>query len=217
MQGFDKRMANFYVPDSEDPKKVKLLRPDGRLAKDDTDPQPLGKITKIALAGRTGGEPGPTLLELSCPRGAIEDTFVKVDPQLALSPVSVAPMSWLQTDFDRPEYRRAFARSVINNRCREYSSIQVSPVGAKALRNALQKQSTWITGTMKFGDSVRVAQPTGTVELTFYPYRSAPPAWINLCKLFGFEVDKPGKLVMPTGTWYRTRCSLDMTIKDTLD
>ena len=117
---------------------------------------------------------------------------MKVDPQLALSPVSVAPMSWLQTDFDRPEYRRAFARSVINNRCREYSSIQVSPVGAKALRNALQKQSTWITGTMKFGDSVRVAQPTGTVELTFYPYRSAPPAWINLCKLFGFEVDKPG-------------------------
>jgi hypothetical protein len=212
VQGFDKRMANFSIGE-------KVLRPDGRLAKDDKDPQPLGSITKIALAATTGGESGATLLKLDCPHETIKgwDAFVKVDPQLALAPVSVAPMSWLQTDFDGPEYRRAFARSVINNRFREYSSIQVSPVGAKHLKDVLQKQSTWITGTIKFGKNMLFAQPTGTIGLTFNADPSAPLAWRNLCKLFGIDEGKQGKLVMPTGTWYRTRCSLDMTIKNALD
>jgi hypothetical protein len=126
-------------------------------------------------------------------------------------------MSWLHTDFDGAEYRRAFARSVIKNRFREFSSIQVSPVGAKNLGKALQKQRTWITGTAKFGDNMRMAEPTGTVLLTFHADPSAPPAWKKLCKLFGFEEGKPGTLVMPTGAWYRTRCSLDLTIKNALD
>ena len=218
VQGFDKRMANFCVPD-EGNRRVTPLRPDGRLAKDDKHPKPLGSITRIALANRTGGESGPTLLELNCPPDAIDDgdAFVKVDPRFALGPVPLAPMSWLQTDFDQAEYRRAFARSVVKDWFKEFSSIQVSPVGGTNLKEELEKQTTWIRGTTRFGDDVEIAWPTGTARLTFHADPSTPKAWRQLCKLFRIGEGEQSTIVMPTRTWYRMRCSMDMTIKNDLD
>jgi hypothetical protein len=219
-QGLDKRMANFYARDEgEIGRKTPLLLPPN-------DSRELGSISEIALTTRSADKGSQssdkkphTLLELDCPHEEIADwgNFAKVDPQLILRPVSIAPMSWLQTDFDQPEYRRTFASSLIRNRYKEYSSIQASPVGEKSLRKALQKQTTWITGTVKLGDDLRFVEPTGTIGLKFYADPSAPPAWKKLCNLFGANGPGEGKVLMPPGTWYRMKCSMDLTVENSLD
>ena len=126
-------------------------------------------------------------------------------------------MGWLQSDFDRAEYRRAFARSVAQGRFKEYNSIQVSPVGATGLRQQLERQTTWISGAMKFVGNVQFAQPNGTARLTFHTDPSSPKAWNDLCKLFGIDEDGKSQIIMPAGTWYRMRCSLNLNIKNGLD
>jgi hypothetical protein len=212
VQGFDKRMADFYVGAND------LLRPDGRVGANDKQPKPLGTITKITMTDKTGRKPGATLIELDCPPEALDDrAFETVDPRLALGPVPIAPMGWLQTDFDRAEYRRAFARSVVKDRFKEFSSIQVSPVGARGLRQQLERQTTWITGAMKFVHNVQLAQPNGTARLTFHTDPSTPKAWDDLCRLFGIDEHGKSHIVMPAGTWYRMRCSLNLNIKNDLD
>jgi hypothetical protein len=212
VQGFDKRMADFFVGAKD------LLRPDGRVDANEKQPRPLGSITKIALTDKTGRKPGATLIELDCPPEALDDrAFETVDPRLALGPVPIAPMGWLQTDFDQAEYRRAFARSVMKDRFKEFNSIQVSPVGATGLRQQLERQTTWITGAMKFVRNVQLAQPNGTARLTFHTDPSTPKAWDDLCKLFGIDEDGKSHIIMPARTWYRMRCSLNLNIKNGLD
>jgi hypothetical protein len=215
VQGFDKRMASFFVGKKGE---QQPLRPDGRVAPDEKQLRPLGSITEIALTDKTGRKPGATLIDLVCPPEADDDSaFETVDPRLALGPVSIAPMGWLQTDFDQAEYRRAFARSAVKDRFKEFSSIQVSPVGPTGLREQLEKQTTWITGAMKFVHNVQLAQPNGTVSLTFHTDPSAPKAWNDLCKLFGIDEYGISHVIMPAGSWYRMRCSLNLTIKNGLD
>jgi hypothetical protein len=212
VQGFDKRMADFFVGAND------LLRPDGRVDANEKQPRPLGSITKIALTDKTGRKPGATLIELDCPPEALDDrAFETVDPRLALGPVPIAPMGWLQTDFDQAEYRRAFARSVMKDRFKEFNSIQVSPVGATGLRQQLERQTTWISGAMKFVGNVQFARPNGTARLTFHTDPSSPKAWNDLCKLFGIDEDGKRQIIMPAGTWYRMRCSLNLNIKNGLD
>ena len=212
VQGFDKRMADFFVG-------TDVLRPDGTVgASEKQQPKPLGSISKIALTDKTGGKHGATLIDLECPPEALDDrAFEAVDPGLALGPVPIAPMGWLQSDFDRAEYRRAFARSVAQGRFKEYNSIQVSPVGATGLRQQLERQTTWISGAMKFVGNVQFAQPNGTARLTFHTDPSSPKAWNDLCKLFGIDEDGKSQIIMPAGTWYRMRCSLKLNIKNGLD
>lgn len=219
--GYDKRLANFCVSGD------RPLRPDGRLPKgderpdgrpeDDKKPEPLGAVKKIVLAtlsGRVG--PANTLLELDCQPDAIPDwdSFEKVSTRLAFGPVSIAPMSWLQSDFDKVEYRRSFARSVVKDRFKEFSSVQVVPVGGK-LKGKLPMQTNWITGTMKFGDNLDFARPTGTISLTFHAPESAPQGWKDLCTLLC--VGREGTIVMPTGSWYRMRGSMDLALDDDLE
>jgi hypothetical protein len=55
------------------------------------------------------------------------------------------------------------------------------------------------------------------VRLKFYAHPSAPKAWNGLCKLFGIDERELGGITMPAGTWYRMRCSLNLTIKNDLD
>ena len=212
VQGFDKRMADFFVG-------TDVLRPDGTVgASEKQQPKPLGSISKIALTDKTGGKHGATLICLECPPEALDDrAFETVDPGLALGPVPIAPMGWLQSDFDQAEYRRAFARSVAQGRFKEYNSIQVSPVGATGLRQQLERQTTWISGAMKFVSNVQFAQPNGTARLTFHTDSSSPKAWNDLCKLFGIDEGGKSHIIMPAGTWYRMRCSLNLNIKNGLD
>ena len=56
VQGFDKRMADFFVG-------TDVLRPDGTVgASEKQQPKPLGSISKIALTDKTGGKHGATLI-----------------------------------------------------------------------------------------------------------------------------------------------------------
>jgi hypothetical protein len=203
LQGFDKRMARFCLAEG------KALRPDGRLTRDDREPKPLGSVTEILLAGTTVDS---KLLELDCPYNSMDDwdAFEKIDLRVALGPLSVFPVSWGQSDFGQAEYSRSCARSVTTNTIKGLDSIQASPVGAHRLKKALRKETTWITGTMTYDhDSVRVVRPHGTVGLKFHGGRSAPQAWKDLCKLFGDE-----QIILPTGNWYRMRCSMDLKINN---
>ena len=213
--GYDKRKADFCILENGTPRPV---RPDGRLLADDEEPQPLASIAQIHLATNTTDRAsGYTLVELDCPYQTIEDwdVFEKINLQLAMGPVSIAPTRWRQSDFDAAEYRRSFARSAVSKTLKGFRSIQVSPVGGKLLKKALRTDTTWITGTFTFDDDVLFAQPTGTVTLTFHAKPSAPPVWKEVCKLFG--IDKQGSISLPAGSWYRMRCSMDLKIDNGLD
>jgi hypothetical protein len=122
-------------------------------------------------------------------------------------------MRWRQADFDQAEYRRSFARSVVTKAFRGFRSIQASPVGGPRLKEELKRVTTWITGTTAFGDNTRLAQPNGTIELTFHA-EEAPPAWKMLCGLFG-EGHRHA-ISIPAGGWYRMRCSIELNIDNGL-
>jgi hypothetical protein len=90
------------------------------------------------------------------------------------------------------------------------------PVGGK-VKEALRKESTWITGKVSFGKTVRVARPNGTIGLTFHAEKAAPPAWKALCKLFGADEGEKADIRLPAGSWYRMLCSMDLKIDDGLE
>lgn len=219
--GFDKRMADFCVLDAK--KMPQRLRPDGRLPRPDgqsvegTAPEPLETIAQIHLATNTRKRPsGRVLLELDCP-SEDEDAFGKIDLELALGASSLAPTRWGQTDFQEAEFRRSFARSAVTKTLKGFRLIQVSPIGEQELQKGWKAQTTWITGTFTFDDNMRFAKPTGIVKLTLHAEPAAPAAWKTLCKLLGIEEGQHDTISLPTGSWYRMRCSMDLTVDNGLD
>jgi hypothetical protein len=212
VQGFDKRMADFCILDNRKPTR---LLPDGRRLAGDKKPQPLASIAQIHLAKETGKAPSDqVLIELECPYQHIDDwnAFDKIDLNLVFGTFPFPPMRWLQTDFDKAEFSRSFARSAVAKTLRGFRSIQVSPIGERRLQQELNADTTWLTGTFKFDNDMRVARPNGTVRLTFHAEKYAPPAWKALCKLLG-----KGSISLPTGSWYRVRCSMDLKMDNGLD
>jgi len=228
LQGFDKRMATFWVP--QDGGDVPLL-PDGRvaaaigpggavLAAGERQPRPLGDISRITLVDKAGSLTGPTLAELDSSPLKYDDwdAFESVDLGLALSSFSLPGTRWRQTDFDEAQFRRSFARSAITASLKGFRSIQVSPVADRGLYNA------WITGTFVVDDGLRIARPSGIAGLTLHAVEpdakaaSAPSAgtyWNLLCKMLGDG--NLAQISLPTGSWYRLLCSMDLTIDDGLD
>ena len=211
--GFDKRMANFCVSREGLPTP---LRPDGRLGIDG-EPIPLGSIEEIRLA--TSAEPvadGPPLLKLQCLCDAYNgwNDFDNIDLELAYAPFSLAPTRWQQSDFDEPEFRRSFARSAITRTIRGFRSIQVSPVGPRPLRETLAGETTWITGTFDVDRGAQIARPDGIVRLTMCAPPEGPAAWTGFCNLLGGDDTHEVSISLPPGSWYRMRCSMDLTIDD---
>jgi len=216
VQGFDKRMADFCVRHEGD---LTALRPDGRLPGGNAGPEELGRITRIDLSNNTGKRPsGLTLLEIDCPFETFEgwDAFVEIDLELALGTTALLPTRWRQSDFSEGEFRRSFARSAIAKTLKGFRSIQVSPIGGPQLRERWKAETTWITGTFTVDDGAHIAWPNGIVGLTLHAEPSAPDAWKTLCKLLGIK-GKNGSISLPSGSWYRMRCSMDLTIDDGLE
>lgn len=215
VQGFDKRMASFCI--TAGAQSVPLL-PDGRRI--DADllesvsssrawmPEPLGNITSINLATRAGDGGGRTIMELDCLPHRFEDwdAFQKVDLDLALGSLSLVGTRWHQGDFDQAEFRRSFASTAIRRTLRGFRSIQVSPVGEARL------ERTWITGSFEIDDDPRIARPHGVASVRLHATPAAPPGWNLLCGLLG-----SAWLSFPTGSWYRLKCSMSLTIDDGLD
>ena len=212
VQGFDKRLACFRTAKGP-------LRSDGRHATAavaaghfDEDPQPLSSVSRIDLVSRVDGGPAATLLDLECQpaRDLRRADFNDIDLHLALGPSALLGTSWRQSDFNTAEFRRSFARSQFSASALGFRSIQVSPVGKRAL------PKTWITGQFTL-DRVKVARPAGWARLGLHDLAAAPPAWRMLCKLLGGSPQTAARVECRSGDWYRLLCSTRMTIDNGLD
>lgn len=223
LQGFDKRLANFCVYASD--QGLLRLRPDGRVAASTQKDKkvtpvagelvPLARVAQVNLAQRAGTAAGPVLVELDCPpeRYSNFDDFEKIDLELAMGSTSLAALRWQQGDFGAAEFRRSFARAAAFRTLRGFRSIQVSPVGRRGLERA------WVTGTFVVDDDMRIVRPAGLASITLHSKDSAPPGWRQLCRLLGID-DKSGTpltIGFPTGSWYRLRCAMNLTVDDGLE
>lgn len=213
VQGFAKCMADFCIEDGND---IKPLRPDGRLLAGDRKSRPLAEISGIKLVERTvagGKSSGPTIMDLDCPptRYRNWDAFRKVDLGLALGTFSLIGTRWRQTDFDQTEFRRSFARAAVRETLKGFHSVQVSPVGKREL------DKTWITGTFTVDDDVQMASPTGGARVGFYAPDSAPSGWKAFCRLLDIPEGEHANLSFQTGSWYRLKFSMSMTVDDGLE
>jgi hypothetical protein len=224
--GFDKRLANFCVRRRDG---LKPLLPDGCLAQTTAKstsararvPEPLAAIASINLVGHVGGDAGAPIMEVRLPQG-IEmepDTFLPIDLGLALGKSSLADARWRLTDFTDLEFQNAFAALASVESVIGFRTIQVAPV---AVRGELR--STWITGSMVLDDDVRADLPAGVARLTLHSVESdeksptaaaASPAWNTLVQLLGGG--SQAEVTLPTGSWYRLLCSMNLTIDDGLD
>jgi hypothetical protein len=216
--GYDKRMAMFCVVDGGKPYR---LQPDGRLSPKHKRPEPLGSVAEIHLSTTTGKDPTPEtiLLKLDCPYKELDDwgAFDDIDLNVAWGAFPLAPIRWQQRDFDKPEFRRSFARSVTTTALKGFDSIQASPIGEPRLQLELPEQMTWINSQFTIDNGAQVARPTGIVELTLYANQEAPEAWWQtLCKMLRIAPGKSRTISLPSGSWYRMRCSMDLTIDDGL-
>jgi hypothetical protein len=213
LQGFAKCMADFCIEQGSD---LVPLRPDGRVLAREIEPQPLAAISQINLVDRI--ENGKTLsglpiLNLDCPpdRYSNWNAFRQVDLDLALGSFSLADTRWRQTDFDQTEFRRSFARAAVRETLKGFRSVQTSPVGNRGL------DRTWITSTFTIDDDVRMVNPAGGARLTFHAAPSAPGGWKKLCKLLGIGAGDSVTLSFQTGSWYRLKFSVDMTVDNGLE
>lgn len=216
--GYDKRMAMFCIVENGEPHR---LHPDGRLSAEHKRPESLGRIAEIHLSAITGEKPSPKtlLLKLNCPYNEFDDwgAFDDIDLNLAWGAFPLAPIRWQQSDFDRPEFRRSFARSVTATTLKGFNSIQASPIGEARLQQELPEQMTWITSRFAIDNGAQVARPTGIVELTLCANETAPEAWCQvLCRMLGIAPGTSRTITLPSGSWYRMRCSMDLTIGDGL-
>jgi hypothetical protein len=217
VQGFDKRLAHFCVTDENGQRRA--LLPNGRLSPD-AEPRQLGDISSIRLMTGAGKAPdGPILMELDCPHETIEnwDQFEQIGLELALGASSLAPTRWRQTDFDLPEFRRSFARSAVSPTLLGFRSIQVAPVGEKELRTKWENETTWINGTFRIDDNVRIVHPNGIVTIALHSEPAAPKEWQGLCAILGIDKGRHRSISLPAGSWYRFRCSMDMIIDNGLN
>jgi hypothetical protein len=202
LQGFPKMLAAFCV--------------DGRpLAMDGRDAEgnvvSLTRVSQIHLVERIDGA-APTntpLLTVHCPDDATDaDRFEPIDVKTLFGDQLFSGVPWRQGDFmDRLEFRRSFARSVIANRFNTFRNVQVSPVGDIGL------PKTWLAGRFSL-DHVAVAFPSGVATLRFGAPLGLPPAWQTLCG--SLRAQYGDTIGLPTGSWYRLRCSMNLDVEDAL-
>ena len=151
------------------------------------------------------------LFSIDCPDSATEAEFTRMDDLLQLPDVE-SGSPWAQSDFLLPEFRRSFAQTVMNNGFLAFNSLEPRTGRRRQLPPA------WVTGRYKLTD-VEVAFPTGHRNLDLSSSTElaqagadVPPAWRRLCKLLNRQ-----PMALPTGEWYRLRCSMTLTIDDRLE
>ena len=211
LQGFDKYMAEFCAGDVDH---LMPLRPDGALPTGGT-PRPLADISTIRLAPTTGLGGGSPVLDLSAPAGCPGwDDFFEVDLGLAYDP-AFGLARWRQSDFDEREFRRSFARSVVDSSLHGFRSVQASPIGPNRLRRLLQSDSALITGTFKVHNGAKIAWPDGMAQIRLSAPANSPAGWKLFCDLAGAEPSGNSvRITLPRGGWYRMRLSTDFVVDD---
>jgi hypothetical protein len=213
--GFDKRMAAFHVMRQ----KGRLrLRPDGCLATggaQNPSVEPLSDVHQVTLVNQIGGSDGPPFLSLSYTNGAVQSPkdLRPIDLDLIFGTSALSGTRWRQTDFNQPEFRRAFASLAISESARTFHGIQVAPVGSRPFDWA------WITSRYTIDANIRADLPRGNATLRLSPVAgtgsasSTPRAWNTLCGI----LDSAGPIVLGQGSWYHLVCSMTLAIDDGLD
>jgi hypothetical protein len=181
---------------------------------DDGSLAPLDSISTVSLATRIP-EPdlkGRRVLELSYSVAQLDDDFVALDDALIGGIDDVVGFPWRHGDFDDPAFRRSFARDVVSDGLRRSRSVQAIPV--QPIGNEPQ---TWLTGTYAL-TNIRFQQPSGIATLRFHAANGAAQkarGWDQLCDLFT-ALSGTCEVNLPSGSWYRVRCDMDLSIDDGL-
>jgi hypothetical protein len=204
--GYGKQLAQFCLDEGG----KQILEMSGSLPSSPPQRPDLSAIRALGMMPRVDRRSfqGRVLVKITCPQTDIpgfgRTEFLRVSEDSA----PVGP--WDQSDFALPEFRRSFAQDVVTQGFLDFNWIQPVPVDDRDLPGA------WITGRYTLHD-VEVAFPTGiaTVELMSPDAGSragddVPASWRALCDLLG------GPVALPTGDWYRLRCSMDLKIDDLL-
>ncbi|MDM0012456.1 hypothetical protein QTH87_08420 [Variovorax sp. J22P168] len=195
LQGFEKRLARFVDCDGQP------LAPPGASPRSGS---PLFDIAHIdQLDSLAPGAEAVRIADIALPpipsdwlaHAQRVDTF---GVELAAGP------RWQQRDFAGREFRRSFARDVLEDGLTRFRSIQVTPVDGRPLPKA------WITGSFRLRD-LRSTFPTGIATIKLHSDPRLPRAFTRLRELLG---DQP--FTVPTGDWYVGRSSLDLSVDDGL-
>lgn len=202
-QGMPKELAQFCISDSKGD--FCALEMDGALPSQAV--QPLTKVVRVRLAGSGPGTP-PGLLDLSYPSdlAQADEKFERVDLNAVLDDMVFGSSRWRQSDFEKREFRRSFARHAMSGGFNGFRSVQVSPVDDRGL------PSTWIHGQVTV-KNFKARFPHGVATLTFSEgSREAGDPWLALCDILGGK-----EISLPSGEWYRLKMSMDLSIKSSLD
>ena len=207
--GYHKQLASFCAGD----RCRQVVSMDGRFESPPRHFPDLTEIGTLRVAPRIGRrspiDEAP-LVEIKCPQ--VDDLqFISAEfMRASLDSTSLAP--WTQSDFESPEFTRSFAHEVVRQGFVSFDSIQATPVDSRNLPGA------WISGTYTL-DDFEVAFPTGIATLEFPSATTlarlgdtVPAAWQTLCR---FLDRRPVSL--PTGDWYRLKCSMRLEIHDLFD
>jgi hypothetical protein len=201
--GYDKYLAHFCTGD--DGKQIVSMAGTFGGA-----PSQVSAIRTLRVAPRIDDRPasqGAQLIQIQCPASALADLRFLRPAVTGVSSDLRATGPWTQWDFELPEFRRSFARTVLGDGFLNFASVQRVPVDNRGL------PPTLITGMYSL-DDVEVAFPAGIATLTFPNPPSEltdafPPPWARLCRLLSRQ-----PVALPTGDWYCLRCSMDLAIDE---
>jgi len=215
--GYDKCLADFCVERSNG--LVRLL-PDGRLAEQtaaiDSDPVPLEDVRRIAVVDTTNPTPGPTLFEIDYSAdGSAADSSTSLNLGSAILS-TLGAIRWKLSDFNAAQFSGAFARQAISDSVMAFTCVQTTPVVNREL------ERTWVTTRFVVDSDISVSFPTDIATLTLHAVpidsssepSSGPAMWNRLCQMLGDG--RTAQLRLGAGSRYRIRCSMKLTIDDSL-
>jgi hypothetical protein len=195
LQGFEKRLANFLDIDG---RRVRFAGTPG------PDRSPLFDIVRVDLVDDLSAQAieGMPVVELDVP--PVDPDWPRQPQRLGpYSARTVRPLRWRQQEFTELEFRRAFARSVLENGLSKFHSIQAAPIDRRGLPGA------WITGSFTLRD-LQVAFPSGIARVAIRGGGAKSPlprAFEDLWKLVGGQ-----PIALPSGDWYIARGGMDLSL-----
>lgn len=233
MQGFKKEIAEFCIEGRRTPDDQHDFQPVGRNGErpGKEKAEPLTSIVRVRVPPsfeHVGDAQPKALLDIQYPAGGIDDDrFDRVDIDAILNSSVFTSSRWRQVDFSDVDFRRSFARQAMKEGFNRYRCVQVTPVDGRDL------PKTWINGGFTLKD-VQAQFPIGVAVLKLAADGvhedegddgnegvdqdagvDKDDGWYRLCNLLKSE--NMLELSLPTGDWYRLKCSMDLSIENGLD
>ena len=212
LQGFPKDLAEFCARTDD---RFARLHWDGTVKNGSSSLIPLTKVAavrRVRSLDHQTRELDDCLLTIDYSTDFLDDQFNRVDLCTVLGAGALPEARWRQTDFDSREFRRSFARQVVADGFVRFGSLQQTPLDN---RFSDFRGKAFVTGDFTLED-VAVQFPEGIASLAL---RTAglkeDHPWAILCKLL--EDAGMKTIDLPTGSWYRMKCSMNLKINNGLD